>query len=254
MGFRRVLASIVFVLACFFAGFVTGAPNEYSPCKNAHTANQTSIGLAAKTEESSTKNADDSDCDPPHWYAAFKRPDGMLVLVGIATFIVIAWQAWETRRAAQDMQRSVEIQEVPLRQWLLFPNWGMDLADPLNDATTFKVWFDILNETSYPLTIKRVWIQIFRQPVYIHDRYVLAPKRSRRYATSTRLTQEQLQKRRDGVLDLIVVGNVVFEGVLKGDREVVWPLTGILRCSTVWTEFRPEHIAIHNEKNNPEAN
>lgn len=40
------------------------------------------------------------------WYKSFEEP---LAIVGIITFIVIGWQAWETRKAAEASKRSVEI-------------------------------------------------------------------------------------------------------------------------------------------------
>lgn len=82
MDFRRTLACSIVAIACIFAGFVAGAPNPYAACKF-------------------------SDCYAPPWYTAFKRPDGMLVLTGIATLIVIAYQSRETARAAKAAQDNI---------------------------------------------------------------------------------------------------------------------------------------------------
>ena len=41
-----------------------------------------------------------------HWYTVLERPDWWLVIVGVLTAAVIAWQSFETRRAAQAMRDS----------------------------------------------------------------------------------------------------------------------------------------------------
>jgi hypothetical protein len=70
MEARRISAMTFVVVAAFFAGSLAFGPN-----------------------------------DSLTWYADLKNP---LVLVGIATLIFIAWQAFETRRAAKATQISAE--------------------------------------------------------------------------------------------------------------------------------------------------
>ena len=41
------------------------------------------------------------DPDPPNWYTAFENPDGMLVIVGLITCVIIGLQSFYTREAAQ---------------------------------------------------------------------------------------------------------------------------------------------------------
>jgi hypothetical protein len=99
MDFRRTLACIAVALICVFAGFVTCTPYQNGARKYTHTADKTKLGVSTQGEDNATDCADNSNGNSPQWYAAFKRPDGMLVLVGIATFLVVGWQAWETRRS-----------------------------------------------------------------------------------------------------------------------------------------------------------
>src|SRR5580704_310977 len=67
MEWRRALAGVFLLLVSFFAGFITRSPVTNSDA----------------------------------WYTSFKRPDRMLVVVGIITFIIIGWQSSETRRSAK---------------------------------------------------------------------------------------------------------------------------------------------------------
>jgi hypothetical protein len=165
----------------------------------------------------------------------------LLIIVGAATGVAIWRQASLTKR-------SVLLQEAPLEQWLLFENWVTGTVDHTDGTTDLCVSFDILNPTNYPLTLRRVSVEIRRQPVLIGDRYVLAPGQPRTYQIPIKLTAEEAQKRRDEALVLVVMGYVIFEGILK--REVEWPLTGILKCTErLGASFQPEHIAKDKKKN-----
>lgn len=59
-------------------------------------------------DQNSETNAAKSEADTPPWYAAFKNPDGMLVIVGTITAFFICWQSWATARAAKATEASVE--------------------------------------------------------------------------------------------------------------------------------------------------
>jgi hypothetical protein len=53
--------------------------------------------------------ANKADEAAPHWYASLRNPEWWLVVSAFATFIVIAWQAIETRRATQAMRDNTKV-------------------------------------------------------------------------------------------------------------------------------------------------
>lgn len=108
MEWRRTIALVAFCLSLLFAGFVAGSPNPDANCENTQTSNQSRVGLTTQPPNHSPNRAQEADCDSPHWYAAIKRPDGWLVVVGLITCIVIGWQSWETKRAAEAAANSVD--------------------------------------------------------------------------------------------------------------------------------------------------
>ena len=65
--------------------------NRYLAAVYANGPNERGDGEADQTEPGS---------DAPKWYATFEEPDGMLVIVGLITCVVIGWQSVETRKAA----------------------------------------------------------------------------------------------------------------------------------------------------------
>ncbi len=68
---------------------------------------QAPVVLAPPEKQDQTaNNKTKADPDPPKWYAAFEQPDGMLVIVGIATCLIIGWQSCETRKAAKGTQKA----------------------------------------------------------------------------------------------------------------------------------------------------
>jgi hypothetical protein len=60
----------------------------------------THVYASGPNEHDSSASHASSRPDAQTWYSTFERPDGMLVIVGLATFMVIGWQSLETRKAA----------------------------------------------------------------------------------------------------------------------------------------------------------
>src|SRR5665213_3266841 len=106
------------IVIVFFAGFVAGSPDYSGNCKNPQSGEQSPISSASQSQNSITSRTNEADCHSPKWYAAFKRPDGMLVIVGIITFVIIGWQSWETRRAANSAAESMEAIVQSERAWV----------------------------------------------------------------------------------------------------------------------------------------
>ena len=83
---------------------VSGQPGKAAERKQ---ENAKQIPLTAVTEESQSKPASGQTDQPKNnpkptaWYIALERPDWWLVIIAGLTGCVIAWQSWETRKAAQ---------------------------------------------------------------------------------------------------------------------------------------------------------
>jgi len=90
------------------------------------------------------------------------KPEWWLVAVGILTTLVIGWQAWETRRAANQTRRSVASSERHFAmlnaQWLDAEDFVCQPMMPLHDKE-LAVWFitfKIRNNTPLIVTIKSI--------------------------------------------------------------------------------------------------
>jgi hypothetical protein len=102
-------AAIVAALLCVLAVNVTSKPNEV-PAKKQQSSNpQGPSSLTVYDENKSTYNADQSDNNPPKWYAPVERPDWWLVLIAGLTGFLIYLQAREMTRATKEMQASTEV-------------------------------------------------------------------------------------------------------------------------------------------------
>jgi hypothetical protein len=102
--------TLVAVSTIFAVCVLTAQPNKTTSSKQP-TTNQSQSPVILPAPEKQSGSADDktkADHDSPPWYAPFKQPDGMLVIVGIITCLVIGWQAIETRKAAQGAKDSAE--------------------------------------------------------------------------------------------------------------------------------------------------
>jgi hypothetical protein len=96
---KMVMAAVTALLAI---GALTAQPNKGTADKQP-SANQrpSPIVPAAQRQGQAADNKAKPDPDPPNWYAPFEQPEGMLVIVGTITFIIMGWQSWETRKAAR---------------------------------------------------------------------------------------------------------------------------------------------------------
>jgi hypothetical protein len=112
---NTVMAAVAVLLAAIaLSAQPSKAPaHENQPGKNRYFAvvyangpNERSDGETDQTESSS---------DAPKWYPPFEHPDGMLVIVGLITCVIIGWQSWQTRRAAAATEGAVKAAETSYR-------------------------------------------------------------------------------------------------------------------------------------------
>jgi hypothetical protein len=87
-------------------------PNKATDQKQEHAEATNSAITAANginKQNRSTANETKSNSNPPKWYAAIKRPEWWLVIIAALTGIVVGWQAWETRKAAEASRDSIAL-------------------------------------------------------------------------------------------------------------------------------------------------
>ena len=101
MEVRRVVALIIIMLVCSFAGFVASGPYKDSACKDAQPTKETALASGSESENNSADHADSPDCNPPTWYTALQRPEWWQVILAAIGIGVLAWQAFLTRIAAE---------------------------------------------------------------------------------------------------------------------------------------------------------
>jgi hypothetical protein len=140
MEVRRVAALTLILLVCFFAGFVSPQPNQRSYAENSYSPKESRQGLSSDGKNETPGHPNETNNNPPKWYAAFKRPEWWLVFVAFLTFGFIGWQAWETRRSVEAANKNVEFFIAKERARLRVDIVSLDLS-PENGAygVNFKV-------------------------------------------------------------------------------------------------------------------
>jgi hypothetical protein len=135
-----------------------------------------------------------------------------LVIVGVLTIGVIGWQSWETRRAAQASQRSVELQEVLQQQWLQIFGWRIEGRDSLRgDTASLKIVMNIGNPTNVPLRIENVRAKLGDLSYAFTVRNTYGPDEEPfRAEFPVKLNQEQISNYRQYRLVLTVTGAVTY--------------------------------------------
>jgi hypothetical protein len=111
--------------------------------------------LAGKAEKDNASRNECKDAKDymPWWYILIAWPDGIGVWAIIATGIVIGWQGYETRRAANVMHKQTEIQLAGLQQWIDVETSRMHANF---EKSIVNLHFRIVNNTDYPLTIQKI--------------------------------------------------------------------------------------------------
>jgi hypothetical protein len=114
MAVRIVMATIV--LLCAIALQFAGKPSQISAAYQQHPNQDGQRGSPDADNSSSTAKQDSAQGEVPHWYAL---PEWVLVIVGSLTFIVIGWQSYETKRAADAGNKSAQAFVNSERAWVI---------------------------------------------------------------------------------------------------------------------------------------
>lgn len=145
------------------------------------------------------------------WDRAYIILTGLLVAVGIFTFIGVLIQAVETRRAAQAARDSVRIQEAALRQWIRTKNWWIEWPG----GNVIDITFDVVNPTQIPLWLDLAVLKTGSEEKGDGAGVWLVPKKSYRMAFRFSLTDEQKFKMEKAELAIDLECSVCFRDAMK---------------------------------------
>lgn len=99
---------IVGVLAVGIAILMASSPNKDTDSKNCHSTEKSPFTLRPDSKNNSSDASNETNCHPPQWYAALKRPEWLQLIAAVIGIFVIGWQSWETRRAAKATEISAK--------------------------------------------------------------------------------------------------------------------------------------------------
>jgi hypothetical protein len=261
--------------------------SQYAETTKQHceeSARQTEAATVAKGDDGKASNNAEDACKPPVWARYVAWPEGVGAWAVILTLLVIGWQSIETRAAAKatedsvgTMKRQADIQAAAMSQWLdvefvASDTAGSELTDELgNFVPSFeaKLHFKAINNSAYPLTVKRAEISISRnhydgkmrwENFAIEETAILPPAgkgKESAYHFFIRLGIEGAgveSYARDSYF-ASVVGNVFFEPVIA-DRIVDQRFGSIARCGPSGATFTgywsKEAVSTGTEEYQPE--
>ncbi len=134
--------------------------------------NQRAPVVSFANDERPCPNALPTQAEPPHWYTS---PEWWLCILGIPTLIFIGWQAYATaksakagRDAAEAARDSIRLQESEMQQWVEVRNWRVTVgARPTeNSGAQTEIKFDIVNGSSFPLTMNDAHIVFYGHTMF----------------------------------------------------------------------------------------
>jgi hypothetical protein len=192
------------------------------------------------------------------WDVALVICTGLLVLVGgfqilylCRTIKAIKEQASIMRRNTEATEKSVRLQEVGLRQWVVIQDWQ------LRDKQLFMILegmltltFDVFNPTDYPLTLES-WTATIGGEKHAGTIRTLLPPQSPYLISIPIVTDRQENERfmQDNLL-LAVVGSITFTDVLNDRQEQSF--SQMCRCGQNISKFsRYEGAPDKTEGENP---
>lgn len=274
MRYALLVATICCILVPVNGQKATAKPNtnQQAPAKaqapankpiNIDTVNVDKLNIA---EQPNAPNKADGNANKPPSYlrrliAPENLPNLVLCIIGIAgviaaicTLRTIGRQTAATERAAEATRKSVELQEVALRQWVTIDNWKSLVFLPEDGGLSLHVQFDVTNPTDLPLTLDYAFIMLGDQGGKAGRSNLIPPKKSHPVITTVKITEEDRLKREQTELVFIVNGYIKFVDALEKDRSQEFG--GVIGCSKTGVRFIPPYgpgiyIPDENQKQNP---
>jgi hypothetical protein len=243
---KTVMATVSTLLA---AVALSAQPNKDAGKKETPTSDKHPPVILATPSHQNNGEADTAKpkTDTPASHTPLKDPNWVLVIVGSITCIVIAWQSWETRKAAQAARGSIRLQERAMQQWVEATNWRSSMLQLIEgEGGTLLIDVDIVNETPYPVTITDGAIY-FKNPT-VGEKYgetvtlssiFLPPHSPLEAHIGVEITDGQARQFAREPVVLTVFGAFSHTGILdKASPPQI--LAGTLACSDGMTRFVPK--------------
>ena len=147
------------------------------------------------------------------------------IYVGVRTLKAIKQQARimvrqtvATRIAAQATRKSVELQEVAMRQWVSIENWHGRIVTR-QDEKILEFGFDIVNRTKFPLTLEYITTNAHGCAAQQRASRVLAPENEFKVKQqSGRLSDEQYLTYNQAKLTMNIACAITYKDVFEKQR------------------------------------
>jgi hypothetical protein len=240
----------IIALVVIFGGAVFVSHQYQSVRKQCQTeCNQ--VKPVSVTASSSTENC--NKCEEnveqrfPSWYRLFGWPEGITAWAILLTLLAIAEQTVETRNAAQAARDSIRLQESAMEQWIEVTNWRSQLGDLLPesyDSQYLLLEVDVVNNTSFPITLKRAEMDFINtgdgssRTYFAGEDAFLAPKVPHVVTVAINIDRKQMSEYPRGGIGVNVAGHFCHIGALK--KPVAQELKGLLVCRQTETVFNTE--------------
>ncbi len=157
----------------------------------------------------------------------WKHPEWTLVIVTTATLLAIIYQAGEMARSTKQMRKSVELQEVQMRQWVDIGAWDAIFSEgKAMIGLAMRVRFDVTNPTNWPLTIE-ISATINTRSTFRSGVTFLSPKSPYTVDVTVALTDEEVKDFRGLGFVLPIEGHVLYEDI---EMKKVQPFGGHMFC------------------------
>jgi hypothetical protein len=243
-------------------------PDQHANESKATSNQEREPSVVIFNDEKTSEKTYSEPQERPKWYRTVNWSNWALVLVALATAYAVWKQAVETanaaratresaeatQKAAEAARDSVRLQERAMAQWVDITNWrseliAADICPKYADGTVRKqlrVRVDILNQTSYPLTLTEGEIifsnnfggRVMRTKFYTAQDFFLTPCLPHTADVPIDISDGNLVSFEDDLLNIRIDGGFSHIGVLE--KPVTQPLVGNLVCGKSGTRFDSE--------------
>ena len=161
------------------------------------------------------------------------------IIIAICTLRKIRNQAELMERQATIMDRQANLMELGYTQWIELHNWKTELHQ---EANILRVRVDVLNPTSFPLTLREGSVKFSSIPVGSNQVFItpqfLPPKVPYTIKANVFLTDDQIVEFNSTFLNFSVEGCFSYVGPLGEAFLDTWPVRGILGCTPKKTWYQ----------------